>query len=586
MMPVHDRKKLALLACLALLGTFVAQQAAFLRANGQTFDEGLHLTAGYSYLMRHDFRMTPDHPPLTKELAALAVYASYRLPFEPPPHLWEDGGGQMWTISHRFIDGSPVPAEDILTRGRLPNAVLGALLVALVGWWSYRAWGEAAAVVGTALAALEPNLVAHSCLVTTDLGVTVFGCLAFYLAWEYSRRRSPALLLGVGLACGLALASKYSALLVVGALALGLAADVVWPAPGVPSFGRRLARAAAVVGAVLALAAFVILPVYFFQGFTPWLDGLRGLLVHEARGHPAFLLGQYSHTGWWYYFPVAFAIKTPAGSLALILLSLLLFRLGKPFGRREFLFLLLPVLLMFLGTARAHINVGLRHILPVYPLLFVAAARVATVSFRRVWLAPAVVGALLALTGVSALRVAPHQLAYFNEFVGGPGEGYRYLSDTNLDWGQDLKGLKEYTDREGLPMIYLAYFGTAPPGKHGISYQYAPGSCPTEGPAQATGRLPPGSPREVLAISVTCLQGTYSDPHDLYHWLYRRTPVAKVGYTIYVYDITGDTDAHLELAKVYRRAGLRELARAELDRVLAREPDNAEAAELLKEVGD
>jgi hypothetical protein len=143
----------------------------------------------------------------------------------------------------------------------------------------------------------------------------------------------------------------------------------------------------------------------------------------------------------------------------------------------------------------------------------------------------------LVLTAASALRVAPQQLAYFNELVGGPGEGYRYLSDSNIDWGQDLRGLKDYVDREGLPAVYLSYFGTAPPEFYGIRYQCAPaptniGSVPP--PTQKP--LPGTAGREVLAISVANLQGVYLSDPTLYRWVDQRRPVAKVGYSIYVYD--------------------------------------------------
>ena len=135
------------------------------------------------------------------------------------------------------------------------------------------------------------------------------------------------------------------------------------------------------------------------------------------------------------------------------------------------LFLVLPVIVIFLAMTQAKTNIGLRHILPVYPFLFVLASRMATIHFRRTWLAPLLIGIPVVFTAMSSFRIAPHQLAYFNESVGGPEQGYRYLSDSNLDWGQDLKGLKAYMDKEKLPIIYLSYFGTAPPSYYGIRYQ-------------------------------------------------------------------------------------------------------------------
>ena len=189
--------------------------------------------------------------------------------------------------------------------------------------------------------------------------------------------------------------------------------------------------------AVLFLIAFFALltipSAFFFHGFSPWLHGLEKFLAHAQDGHFAFFLGQYSDQGWWNYFLVAFLIKTPIGSLLLIAASLVFCRAGNPLRRREVVLLLLPVMVVFLATTQAKVNIGLRHILPVYPFLFVLASRVTTIRFRRHWFAPLLIGTPLVLTAISSLRIAPHQLAYFNEFVGGPGQGYRYLSDSNVD---------------------------------------------------------------------------------------------------------------------------------------------------------
>jgi hypothetical protein len=176
------------------------------------------------------------------------------------------------------------------------------------------------------------------------------------------------------------------------------------------------------------------------------------------------------------------------------------------------MFLLLPVVLILVTISQAKVNIGVRHILAVYPFLFVLASRVATVHFRRHWFAPLLIGTPIVLTAISSLRIAPHQLAYFNEFVGGPDQEYRYLSDSNVNWGQDLKGVKAYMDKENLPIIYLSYFGTPPPSYYGIRYQYVPGAWALEWPPRLD-KFPAGAHRQILAISVTNLQDVAS-PYD------------------------------------------------------------------------
>ncbi len=211
---------------------------------------------------------------------------------------------------------------------------------------------------------------------------------------------------------------------------------------------HKLLQAAAVLSLILFVALLTIPPAYLFQGFQPWLSGFHQFLTLSQEGLPAFFFGEYSWHNWWGYFPLAFLIKTPVGSLVLVTISLVFYRTGSPLGYRQALFLVLPVTLIFLAMTQAKTNIGLRHILPVYPFLFVLASRTATLRFRRPSLALLLIGIPLACTAISSLRIAPHQLAYFNESVGGPEQGYRYLSDSNLDWGQDLKGLKAYMERK------------------------------------------------------------------------------------------------------------------------------------------
>jgi len=166
-----------------LLLSFLGQGFVFISENSPIYDEAIHLTAGYSYLARREFRLELQNPPLIKILSALPVYLGYRLPFNPDPEQWRRGAD--WLIGQDFLYRSSLPADRILALGRIPNLFLGAALVLLIGWWAYRLWGQSAAVVGMALAALEPNLVAHSSLVTTDLGAALFTFLTLYLLWEY-----------------------------------------------------------------------------------------------------------------------------------------------------------------------------------------------------------------------------------------------------------------------------------------------------------------------------------------------------------------------------------------------------------------
>jgi len=413
------------------------------------------------------------------------------------------------------------------------------------------------------LASLEPNLVAHSSLVTTDMGSTLFIFLTVYLLWEYFNFPNSWLLPATGLSTGMALISKFSAILLIPMIAVIIAASLLIDSEPhlLPSRNnqhqptRKLLQAAMVFCLILFLASLMIPPAYFFQGFQPWLFGMLRFLTLTQEGQPAYFLGEYSYQGWWNYFAVAFLIKTPIGSLILIAASLVFYRIGSALECRKMIFLLLPVVFIFIVMTQAKVNIGLRHILPVYPFLFVLAARLATVRLPYRWCATFTIAALLIVTAVSSVRIAPHQLAYFNEFVGGPGQGYRYLSDSNLDWGQDLKGVKDYMDKENLPIIYLSYFGTAPPSYYGIRYQYVPGTWSLEWPPPAE-KVPTEIQRKVLAISVSNLQHASNPYNPLFRWLWVRRPVAKIGYSIFVYDHTDDREGLAKLEETYVKAGI------------------------------
>jgi Dolichyl-phosphate-mannose-protein mannosyltransferase len=549
-------------AGLVLLLFFFIQGALFVRANSPTYDEGMHLAAGYSYLATGDFRLEPQNPPLIKLFLALPLFLGYEPPFNPDPQHWRDGA--EFFVGQDFLYRSTLHADQMLAVSRLHNLMLGTCLVALIGWWAYRLWGERAALLAAALACFEPNLVAHSSLITTDLGASLFIFLSVYLLWEYVNFSRWWLLASTGVAVGFALVSKFSAILLLPMIAsiLGIAAltggrDYAYLRLGKQpnKLTGRLLRAGTVLLVILLFALPMISLAYFFRGFELWLFGFQRFMALAQMGQPAFFLGEYSHQGWWNYFMVAFLIKTPVGTLMLIAASLVFYRLGTPLGRREAVFLLMPVVIIFLATTQAKVNIGLRHVLPVYPFLFVLASRLATLHLRRRWLPQIPIGALLIFTAISSLRIAPHQLAYFNELIGGPVQGYHYLADSNLDWGQDLKGVKTYMETEELPIIYLSYHGTAPPSYYGIRYQYVPGAWPLEWPPPAH-KVPASAPRKLLAISVYNLQDVAFSYDPLFRWLWARKPIASIGSSIYVYDLTNDREGLTKLEETYVKSGI------------------------------
>ena len=547
---------------LLLLVVFLTQGIFFIRANAPTYDEATHLASGYSYLATGDFRLEPQNPPLLKQLLALPLFLIHRLPFHTDTQHWRDG--MDFFVGQDFLYHSLLPADQMLRLVRLSNLSIGALLIVLIGWWAFRLWGAKAAILAMLLACVDPNLVAHSSLVTTDVGATLFVVLTIYLLWEYFRDPVYWLLAAAGVSLGAALVSKFSAIVLIPIVGLIIALHLIsvggqsralFPHRYPTRLGARFFDAAGAFLSFAFIAALVIPLAYGLQGFQQWFFGLERFLKLSQDGQPAFFLGEYSYQGWWSYYLVAFLIKTPLGSLMLMALSLLLYQAGNRLKPCEAVFLLLPVIVILLATTQAKVNIGLRHILAVYPFLFVLASRFATFRSQRGWPAQLLIGIALIFTIVSSLRVAPHRLAYFNEIIGGPNQGYRYLADSNLDWGQDLNGVKAYMDKEKLPIIYFSYFGSAPPSYYGIRYQYVPGTWPLEWPPPAD-KVPAASQRKILAISANNLQDVFTSYNPLFQWLRQRTPVIKVGYSIFLYDLSDDREGLARLEETYVKAGI------------------------------
>jgi hypothetical protein len=375
--------------------------------------------------------------------------------------------------------------------------------------------------------------------------------------------------MGIGLSLGLVLVSKFSSLLILMIVAACIGAYLLCGgrfAPGVKAsdapipLRARIAEALAPALRIVFIAILVILPFYFFQGFSTWSTGLRTQMNQQHSGMTSYLLGERSASGWWYYFPVAFLIKTPVGTLALLAAALVTMHKGQPLGRREVAFVLLPIVFYVLALTQLKLNIGLRYLLPIYPLLFLSIGHLATLFGRRPWLSLPLLGIPLAASAASSLGNAPHHLAYFNELVGGPAQGHRYLTDSNIDWGQGLIGLKQFLDQEKLSHIYLSYYGTARPISYGIRAQYLPGfgqlGAVPEDP------LPEGA-RDVMAISVTSFHALKD---TLFRWLNERTPSATIGHCIWIYDLTGDADAHRHLADMYEQFGAKRLAAIEREK--------------------
>jgi len=353
-----------------------------------------------------------------------------------------------------------------------------------------------------------------------------------------------------GVALGLALTAKFSALVLPPAMLI-LYAIRRWQ----QRRGFGVAACARLFGALGLIAFLVIVAVYGFQvrplgesgifrrlwPAASWAAGLPvpalgfwrgladiGLKQTEAGLAGAYLLGRHSRFGWWYMSPVAFAVKTPLADLALCALAAAIAsrRLWRARLRSldfKWFQLVVPPAVYAAVSLLSHFNAGLRHLLPLYPFLFVFVAAVLLAEPVPRWRWAAVLAAAVLLALESA-GVHPHYLAFFNALAGGPVGGQRFLVDSNLDWGQDVKHLKTYLDARRIPEISIRYFGMADLEYYGIRHTELP---PVPDPDAAR------SLDCVAAISVTSL----ALERSRYAGLAALRPDARIGYSINVYDL-------------------------------------------------
>ncbi len=290
---------------------------------------------------------------------------------------------------------------------------------------------------------------------------------------------------------------------------------------------------------------------------------------------PSYLAGQWRTRGWWYYYFYALAVKEPLGTLGLIVwgLALTIMRHRSSARWQDELTVLLPAtVVLILVSSQTGFNHHMRYILPAFPFLFVVTGKLAYfLRPDRPW-ARLLVLALLGWTMASSLRVYPHAMSYFNEAVGGPENGHNHLLDSNIDWGQDLLALRDWLREhpEARP-FGLAYFHFLDPRIIGIDYRLpplGPGGDPKP-EAEESERLARLGPQPgYYALSVNYLRGiTFNAPdgrggwtwiggHNAFTYFQHFQPIARAGYSIYIYHITPQ-----EADAVRRRIGLPPLRR-------------------------
>jgi 4-amino-4-deoxy-L-arabinose transferase-like glycosyltransferase len=533
---------------IALLILFFGLALTSATQKSPTMDEQNHIARGAAYLGTGDSRLSIEHPPLINVLSALPAHALLDLHLPLDTIWWE--ASEWYHFADLFLWETNPNAEQIVFLARLPVIGLGLVLAALVFRWASARFGPWGGLLAAAFCGLDPNILAHARLSTTDVGGTLFAFLAAYALWKALRQPPIYWVLWTGLAMGLAFSAKLSALLFGPILALTVLLDGLLDRPGRT---RRLLGRTVLMLSIGLVGLLVVWATYSFQvgplevekrtinvPAPPYVQGIMAILDSAAGGRPGYLMGQISTEGWWYYFPVAFAVKTPLTTLVGLLIATGMM-LRRP--ARDDLLILVPPLLFFLVSTTARLNLGYRHLLPALPFLAVHIGRIAPPTSGSLPSASRVARylpiALVALA-FSTLSIYPHFLAYFNLIGGGPQNGWHILVDSNIDWGQDLKELRNWMESEEIEHIRLSWFGSARPEAYGISYDLLPGVphgfFTHSDPAFNREQPEPG----VYVISVTNLVGAIFPDHDLFAWFRARPPDDRVGYSLFIYRVSAN----------------------------------------------
>jgi hypothetical protein len=569
------------------------------------FDESAHIPAGYGYIHYLDYRLNPEHPPFVKVISAVPLLF-FDLKFPVEHRSWTEDVNGQWEAGYQFLYQSGNDADQILKWSRFGSVILTLITIILIYVWSRGLLGKWWALLPAILFGLSPTVLAHGHYVTTDIGAAFGVLLVIFTFTKFLLKPTTANVIWVGLAFGIAQLMKFSNVLLIPYLVLLMIIfligaklrknlEVNWKryflnlifvfiigyafVYGVYFLftlnyppGKQLADAATTLvsnpNQSLVDLNLAIIKNDVLRPLGQYFLGLLMTLQRATGGNTAYFFGELSANGWWYYFPLVFLIKEPLPSLILILAAIIFafskfkiknlkFKifanyLGTHFTEFAMLFF---VVIYWAYSIQSALNIGVRHLLPTIPFIYILSTGAIKNWGHRTAGRMTVIILIIWYAG-TAFWVSPYFLSYFNKLAGGANGGYRYVTDSNYDWGQDLKRLKAWVENPPtggkIDKIAIDYFGGGDPKYYlpGVAeYWWSARGNPSADSEQA--------PKiEWLAVSVNTLQGAFSKldsdlkrkPEDEYRWLKELrpmpvglgqipTPDFRAGTSIFIYKL-------------------------------------------------
>lgn len=615
MFEMFEKKLASVLAC-ALLALMFILALASIWNDSVTMDESPHTVAGYSYIKYKDMRINPEHPPLIKDLAGLPLqFLNLNFPKDKPS--WQKNVNDQWTLGAQFLYESGNDPDKIIFWARMGPIFIMLLLGFYVFKWTREEFGDKTALMALTLYAFSPTILAHGRLVTTDVGAAAGIFISTYYFVRYLRDKTPKNFFLASLTMGLALAAKFSTFLIIPLF--GLLALIYGYIKTDDSFKQKIwiSFKHGVMSVCIIIAAFVIViwPIYqwhtwnypperqkadtilnlgsfgerltadsviwmsdkpVLRPFAQYFHGFLMVIQRAIGGNTTYFMGEVSATGWRSYFPTVYLLKEPLAKHIMIIIAfygfLKLFIANAPKRAREKTLItalkhwaknnfhevtmLGFIALYWLTTIRSNLNIGVRHIIPTFPFVYILisaeinkwaamkneifdiakfplrAIKNVIGSYLKIFSRYALVTILLLWYALGTIFVFPHFIAYFNELIGGPKNGYKYVVDSNLDWGQDLKRLSQYVEKNHINKIAVDYFGGGSP-RHYLGDKFE-SWWSSRGPYKG-----------YFAVSATFLQnaqgnpapGFIKKPEDSYSWLAGKKPITIIGHSIFVYKL-------------------------------------------------
>lgn len=576
-------------AAIAILVIATAVGIASVWNDSPIVDEIPHIGAGYDYIIEQSYKFNPEHPPLAKDLAGLGVLTLPNLR-QPPltgyQSNWPTDVHGQWNFGRTLIFSSGNDAISLVRRAKLPEFILFFLTGWIIFVWARKRYGDRTGLLAVFLFAFAPTVIAHSRFVTTDMAALFGVMLGTYFLVRYLQSQTTGNFWLATVAIGIAMLTKFSTFLL---LPYFVMLALIW-GYAYHSILRTVWKAvlASVLGFIIIVGPVYQIHLINFSGaqqksdtstiftdfnhpnfvkplvwasdkpllrpFAWYGTGLLMIFQRNGGGNTTFFLGENYKTGQKAYFPFVYFVKEPLpfwGLVLIALISLIWFIRPKESRFRlwvhehfEELAMLLWLAIYWYFSITANVNIGVRHLMPTYGFTYILLAG-QIILFGQYILNKygkrahrgynILVYALILWFLAESVSVFPYYLTYFNETVGGPSGGYRYVADSNLDWGQDAKRLADWTKANNIQKLYFDYFGWADPAYYlGSAYRWINSDSYTS----AQKFLADNPAGGYIAVSATYYdQSTAVNGGHQYDWLKAYRPVAVIGNSIFVWHI-------------------------------------------------